>query len=62
MGTAGYRYTLTDAGRDRALRYFEACGYVGPAPVPVAQSDRLYGRAPRQPTRSAERWPQASAI
>ena len=26
MGTAGYRYTLTDAGRDRALRYFEACG------------------------------------
>ena len=35
MGTAGYRYTLTDAGRDRALRYFEACGYVGPAPVPL---------------------------
>jgi hypothetical protein len=24
MGTAGYRYTLTDAGRDRAQRYFEA--------------------------------------
>ena len=37
IGTAGYRYTLTDAGRDRALRYFEACGYVGPAPVPIAQ-------------------------
>ena len=37
MGTAGYRYQLTDGGRDRALRYFEACGYVGPAPVPVAQ-------------------------
>jgi hypothetical protein len=37
LGTAGYRYTLTDAGRDRALRYFEACGYVGPAPVPLRQ-------------------------
>ena len=36
-GTAGYRYALTDSGRDRARRAFEACGYVGPAPVPVAQ-------------------------
>src|ERR1700720_3326454 len=36
-GTAGYRYALTDGGRDRALRYFEACGYVGPAPVPLNQ-------------------------
>ena len=36
-GTAGYRYTLTDGGRNRALREFEACGYVGPAPVPVNQ-------------------------
>jgi len=36
-GTAGYRYALTDSGRDRARRSFEACGYVGPAPVPLAQ-------------------------
>jgi hypothetical protein len=36
-GTAGYRYALTDAGRDRAQRYFKACGYVGPAPVPLHQ-------------------------
>jgi hypothetical protein len=36
-GTAGYRYALTDAGRDRARRCFEACAYVGPAPVPLAQ-------------------------
>jgi DNA-binding PadR family transcriptional regulator len=36
-GSAGYRYAITDAGRDRALRFFEACGYVGPAPVPVHQ-------------------------
>jgi hypothetical protein len=36
-GSAGYRYALTDAGRARALRSFDACGYVGPAPVPVSQ-------------------------
>jgi hypothetical protein len=36
-GSAGYRYALTDAGRARALRYFDACGYVGPAPVPLVQ-------------------------
>jgi hypothetical protein len=36
-GSAGYRYALSDAGRSRALRYFDACGYVGPAPVALAQ-------------------------
>jgi hypothetical protein len=36
-GTAGYRYALTDAGRDRARRWLDACGYVGPAPVPIEQ-------------------------
>ncbi|HEY0285246.1 MAG TPA: hypothetical protein VGC23_07655 [Vicinamibacterales bacterium] len=36
-GSAGYRYALTDGGRSRALRYFDACGYVGPAPVPLDQ-------------------------
>lgn len=36
-GTAGYRYVLTDAGRDRAARYFDACAYVGAAPVPLEQ-------------------------
>ena len=36
-GTAGYRYSLTENGRDRARRYFEACAYVGPAPVPLSQ-------------------------
>jgi hypothetical protein len=35
-GTAGYRYALTDLGRDRAQRYLQACQYVGPAPVPLA--------------------------
>ena len=37
VGTAGYRYALTDTGRDRARRALDACGYTGPAPVPLAQ-------------------------
>lgn len=36
-GTAGYRYALTDLGRERAASYLEANGYVGPAPVPLKQ-------------------------
>src|SRR5688572_13544191 len=36
-GTAGYRYILTDLGRDRAMQYMEVSRYVGPAPVPLAQ-------------------------
>jgi len=35
-GSAGYRYALTDAGRDRARLYMEVSQYVGPAPVPLA--------------------------
>jgi len=36
-GSAGYRYVLTDLGRDRAGQFFEMSRYVGPAPVPLAQ-------------------------
>jgi hypothetical protein len=36
-GTAGYRYILTDLGRDRAMQFFDVSRYVGPAPVPLAQ-------------------------
>ena len=36
-GSAGYRYILTDLGRDRAGQYLDMCRYVGPAPVPLAQ-------------------------
>ena len=36
-GTAGYRYALTDLGRDRANQFLEISRYVGPAPVPLAQ-------------------------
>jgi hypothetical protein len=34
-GAAGYRYVLTDLGRDRARQYLDANQYVGPAPVPL---------------------------
>ena len=36
-GSAGYRYILTDLGRDRAGQFLDICRYVGPAPVPLAQ-------------------------
>ena len=36
-GSAGYRYALTDLGRDRAMQFFEISRYVGAAPVPLAQ-------------------------
>jgi hypothetical protein len=36
-GSAGYRYVLTDLGRDRANQYLDMSRYVGPAPVPLAQ-------------------------
>ena len=35
-GTAGYRYMLTDLGRERANTFFGINTYVGPAPVPLA--------------------------
>lgn len=36
-GTAGYRYALTDLGRDRAGQFLDMSRYIGPAPVPLAQ-------------------------
>ena len=36
-GAAGYRYALTDLGRDRAGQFLELSRYVGPAPVPLGQ-------------------------
>ena len=35
-GTAGYRYALTDLGRDRARQYLDLNRYTGPAPVSLA--------------------------
>ena len=37
VGSAGYRYVLTDLGRERAMQFFGLSRYVGPAPVPLAQ-------------------------
>ena len=37
VGSAGYRYAVTDLGRDRGQQYLDVCRYVGPAPVPLAQ-------------------------
>lgn len=37
IGTASYRFNLTDLGRRRAKEAFEQCRYVGPAPVPLEQ-------------------------
>ena len=36
-GRSSYRYRITDAGRTRAILFLEANGYVGVAPVPLAQ-------------------------
>jgi hypothetical protein len=36
-GSAGYRYALTDLGRDRAGQFLDLSRYVGPAPVPLNQ-------------------------
>jgi hypothetical protein len=33
--TSGYRYALTDAGRDRARQFLDITQYNGPAPVPL---------------------------
>ena len=35
-GTAGFRYALTDLGRDRAQQYLAINHYIGAAPVPLA--------------------------
>jgi hypothetical protein len=37
VGNAGYRYALTDLGRDRARQFLDVNQYVGPVPVPLAQ-------------------------
>lgn len=49
-----YNYTLTEQGRSRAQAYFEACAYVGPAPVPLAdyvlsaQAQTIRAEAPKR--------------
>jgi DNA-binding PadR family transcriptional regulator len=38
-GTAGYRYALTDLGRERAQQILEISHYAGPVPVPLEAYD-----------------------
>jgi predicted ATPase with chaperone activity len=35
IGTATYKFALTDLGRQRARDAMELCSYIGPAPVPL---------------------------
>ena len=42
-GTAGYRYALTDLGRERAQQYLEINRYTGPAPVSLASYVSMMG-------------------
>jgi len=54
-GSAGYRYALTDLGRDRARQFQEISQYVGPAPVPLAQYvARIRAGAAARPTVDVE--------
>ena len=49
-GTAGYRYAVTDRGRERAQKYFEASGYVGAVPVPLEQYVRYIDQLSEEDT------------
>ena len=40
IGGAGYKYRITDAGRERAAMFLEQNHYVGEAPVPLVQYRR----------------------
>ena len=40
LGSASYRYRITDAGRTRAMLFLEQSHYVGHAPVPLEQYSR----------------------
>jgi len=41
-----YRYSLTDAGRQRAQTYLEVGRYIGPAPVPLLQYEAMVRKQP----------------
>ena len=49
-----YYNSLTDQGRDRAQAWMKACGYIGPAPVPLAdyvlsvEAQTIRAEAPRR--------------
>ena len=49
-GTAGYRYAVTERGRERTNQYFETNGYIGAAPVPLDQYVRYVKELSRHNT------------
>jgi len=59
VGSASYRYRITDAGRTRAALFLEHSHYVGAAPVPLRQYQdylRAFGEAaPKSATRERVR-------
>ena len=51
----GYRFTITETGRNRAVRLFEISGYVGPAPVSLeAYTESMEIQLKRLPAPTAE--------
>jgi predicted ATPase with chaperone activity len=49
-----YYYSLTDQGRERAQSWMKACGYIGPAPIPLTdyvlsvEAQTIRAEAPRR--------------
>jgi len=55
-GPFGYRYTISQRGRERASRLLEVSGYIGPAPVSLdAYKEMLEMQMAKSPDVSAER-------
>jgi predicted ATPase with chaperone activity len=60
MASVSYVYTITDAGRARALQYFEQTTYTGPAPISVESYTQIIGeQSLRQITVHADRLHEA---
>src|SRR5476649_1000079 len=60
MAAISYTYTITDAGRARAMQYFEQTTYVGPAPISVdAYNQIIAEQSLRQITVHADRLHEA---
>lgn len=55
LGGVGYRYRITDAGRERAVLFLEHSHYMGVAPVPVGQYQEYMRRFDRCAPRTANR-------
>ena len=53
-----HRYAITQRGRDTAGRSLETTGYLGPAPVPIAQYVRCWKPRRRFARRCRKPWPR----